>query len=86
MLHSGQVVGYNKEKRFGFIEDWNESNKQFFFHRSSVTGELDLQPQDFVTFELAPSARKPGTQHCIGIILRKRDELPAVAPAVEVQQ
>ena len=84
MLHSGQVVTYNREKKFGFIEDWNESSKQFFFHRNSVTGGLDLQPYDFVTFELAPSTRKPGTQHCVGIVLRKRDEAPSVS-VIEVQ-
>jgi cold shock CspA family protein len=72
MRHNGQVMFVNSEKRFGFIEDWNDGDKQKFFHQDNSADRITLQVHDLVTFEIRPSTKKPGTECCIRVRLIKR--------------
>lgn len=56
---TGTIKRLISDKGFGFVRD--EAGREFFFHRSEVSGRQyeDLREGDSVTFEEAASAKGP---------------------------
>lgn len=57
-IRNGVVKFYNPEKRFGFIKEIKTGN-EFFVHGENVKGDIDLQENDKVEYEIGNGHKGP---------------------------
>jgi cold shock protein len=60
---TGTVKNINEDKGFGFIRD--ETGKEYFFHRSAVSGDEfeDLRQGDRVEFDVGQGPKGPRAEN-----------------------
>jgi len=59
---TGRVHRVHEDKGFGFIKD--DSGKEYFFHRSAVSGDFeDLREGDRVEFDVGQGPKGPRAEN-----------------------